>query len=431
MFGFALRAMAGIAVGGIFVGCAFAETVWNRGNTVEPESLDPHKTSTVGEAHILRDLFEGLVMPDARGDLIPGAAESWAVSDDGTIYTFKLRPGAVWSNGDPVTADDFVYAFGRLQDPATGAEYASMLYVIKNAEAINSGKAKPEEIGARAVDPRTLEITLNAPTPYFLEMLAHQAAYPVHRATVETFGAAWTKPGNLVSNGAFTLAEWVPNDHVKIVRNPKFHDAAGVKLDAVNFYPTTDSSTAIKRFQAGELDSNDDLPTEQLADLRARFGDQVHVGPYLGTYYYAIKLDKEPWSNPKLRRAISMAIDRDFLAEKVWGGSMFPAYSMVPPGIGGYTPYEADYAGLDQLAREDEAAAILAELGYGPDNPLKLELRIYESDNNQGNAVAVQEAAAPARSPGVHSQHGGRHALRDHGERRRFRSGPGRLDCRL
>ena len=143
-----------------FAGGALAEMVWNRGNTSEPESLDPHKTSTVGEAHILRDLFEGLVMPDARGDLIPGAAESWTISDDGTVYTFKLRADAVWSNGDPVTADDFVYAFGRLQDPATGAEYASMLYVIKNAEAINSGKAKPEEIGARAIDPQTLEITL-------------------------------------------------------------------------------------------------------------------------------------------------------------------------------------------------------------------------------------------------------------------------------
>ena len=138
----------------LVAGSAFAEMVYNRGNTSEPESLDPHKTSTVSEAHILRDLFEGLVMPDARGDLIPGAAESWTVSDDGTVYTFKLRDGAVWSNGDPVTADDFVYAFGRLEDPATGAEYASMLYVIKNAEAINSGKAKPEEIGARAIDPQ-------------------------------------------------------------------------------------------------------------------------------------------------------------------------------------------------------------------------------------------------------------------------------------
>ena len=154
-----------------------------------------------------------------------------------------------------------------------------MLYVVKNAEAVNAGKAKPEEIGVKAIDAKTLEITLNAPTPYFLEMLTHQATYPVNRASIEKLGADWIKPGNLVSNGAFTLAEFVPNDHIKLVKNPKFHDAANVKLDAVNFFPTEDRSTAIKRFEAGELDSNDDLPTEQLADLRAKFGDQVEDRP--------------------------------------------------------------------------------------------------------------------------------------------------------
>jgi len=382
---------AAIALAGMLAGAASAEMVWNRGNTCEPESLDPHKTSAVCEANILRDLFEGLVMSDARGELIPGVAESWTISPDGTVYAFKLRSDAIWSNGDPVTADDFVYALGRLENPETGAEYASMLYVIKNAEAINTGKVKPETIGARGIDAKTLEITLNAPTPYFLEMLTHQAAYPVHRATVEKFGPEWPKAGNLVSNGAFTLADWIPNDHVTIVRNPKFHDAETVKLDAVKFHPTKDSLTAMKRFEAGELDSNDDLPTEQLTELRAKFGNQIHVGPYLGIYYYAIKLDKEPWNNPKIRRAISLAIDRDYLAEKVWANTMFAAYSMVPPGITGYKPYQAGYAGTDQIAREQEAAAILADLGYGPNNPLKAEIRIYNSDNNQNTAVAIQE----------------------------------------
>lgn len=386
-----LRLVAALSVIALLFTNAQAEMVWNRGNTCEPESLDPHKTSAVCEANILRDLFEGLVMPNAQGEPIPGAAESWAISDNGTVYTFKLRNDAVWSNGDPVTAQDFVYSLGRLENPETGAEYASMLYVIQNAEAINTAKATVEEIGARAIDAETLEITLNAPTPYFLQMLMHQAAYPVHRASVEKFGAQWPKPGNLVSNGAFTLAEWTPNDHVTIVRNPKFHAAEDVKLDAVNFFPTKDSLTAMKRFEAGELDSNDDLPTEQLAELRAKFGDQVHIGPYLGIYYYAIKLDKEPWSNPKMRRAISLAIDRDFIAEKVWANTMFPAYSMAPPGITGYKPYEADYAQVDQIGREEQAAAILAELGYGPKNPLRIELRIYNSDNNQNTAVAIQE----------------------------------------
>jgi oligopeptide transport system substrate-binding protein len=374
---------------------AFAEMIYNRGNSADPESLDPHKTSTVYEAHILRDLFSGLVMQDAKADLIPGAAESWKISDDGTVYTFTLRKGATWSNGDPVTADDFVYSFRRLEDPATAAEYASMLYVVKNAQEINEGKAKLEELGVKAVDAGTLEITLKAPTPYFLEMLTHQANYPVHKASIDNLGADWIKPGNLVSNGAYTLAEFVPNDHIKLVKNPKFYEADKVKVDVVNYFPTEDRSTAVKRFAAGELDSNDDMPLEQLADLKAKFGDQIHIGPYLGTYYYAVKTDKEPWSNPKLRRAISMAIDRDFLAEKVWNNSMLPGYSMVPPGIAGYEPAIADYAEMSQIDREDEAKKILAELGYGPDKPLKLEIRYNTSENHKNTAVAIQEQLKP------------------------------------
>lgn len=380
---------------GTFLSGASAEVVYNRGNSADPESLDPHKTSTVYEAHILRDLFEGLVMQDKDANLIPGAAESWTVSDDGKVYTFKLRGDGVWSDGSPVTADDFVYAFRRLQDPATAAEYASMLYVVQNAEAVNTGKAKPEELGVKAVDAKTLEVSLNAPTPYFLEMLTHQSAYPVSKAAIEKLGADWIKPGNLISNGAYTLTEFVPNDHIKLTKNPKFHDAANVKIDVVNYFPTEDRSTAIKRFEAGELDSNDDIPTEQLADLKAKFGDQLRIGPYLGTYYYAIKTDKEPWSNPKLRRAISMAIDRDFLAEKVWQNSMLPGYSMVPPGIEGYTPAEADFAQMSQIDREDEARKILEELGYTEQNPLKLEIRYNTSENHKNTAVAIQEQLKP------------------------------------
>lgn len=384
-----------VLVSGATIAPAFAEMVYNRGNSADPESLDPHKTSTVYEAHILRDLFEGLVMQDQNAEVIPGVAESWTVSDDGTVYTFKLRKDAVWSDGSPVTAEDFVYSFQRLEDPATAAEYASMLYVIKNAEAVNTSGGKPEEIGVKAIDANTLEITLNAPTPYFLEMLTHQAAYPVNKASIEKLGADWIKPGNLVSNGAFTLAEFVPNDHIKLVKNPKFHDVANVKLDVVNYIPTEDRSTAIKRFEAGEIDSNDDIPTEQMADLKAKFGDQLRFGPYLGTYYFAIKTDKEPWTNPKLRRAISMAIDRDFLAEKVWQGAMIPGYSMVPPGISGYTPSLFDFSEMPQIDREDEAKKILEELGYTPEKPLKMEIRYNTSENHKNTAVAIQEQLKP------------------------------------
>ena len=380
---------------GAFHAPAFADTVYNRGSAAEPESLDPHKTSTIYEADILRDLFQGLVMQDAKANVVPGAAESWTVSDDGTVYTFKLRKDGVWSDGSPVTAEDFVYSFRRLEDPATGAEYASMLYPIKGAEDVNTKKGKLEDMGVKAIDDHTLEITLNAPTPYFLEMLTHQANYPVNKASIEKLGADWIKPGKLVSNGAYTLAEWVPNDHIKLVKNPKFWDADTVKLDTVNYITTEDRSSAMKRFEAGELDSYNDLPTEQLADLKAKFGDKIHIGPYLGTFYFAIKTDKAPWDNVELRNAISMAIDRDFLAEKVWQNSMLPGYSMVPPGIEGYTPSMAKFADMAQIDREDEATKILSKLGYGPDKPLKMQIRYNTSENNKNTAVAIQEQLKP------------------------------------
>ena len=391
----ALKVILAVTLAATLAGLASAEMIYHRGNTAEPETLDPSKASTTYEAHILRDLFEGLVMPDATANIMPGAALSWQISDDETVYTFKLREDALWSNGDPVTADDFVFAFRRLQDPETAAEYASMLYVVKNAESINTGKMNPEEIGARALDARTLEITLNAPTPYFLELLTHPTAYPLHKASVERLGDDWTKPGKLVSNGPFILAERVLDDHIKIIRNARFHDAADVKLDAVIFYPTQDRSTAIKRFEAGELDSNDELPLEQIHNLKEKFGDQLHIAPYLGVYFFYINLAKEPWSNPQLRRAISMTIDREFLADGVWGGAMFPAYGLVPPGIEGYKPYSPEYADAPQMDRDDEAARILQALGYGPDNPLKLELRYDTSENNRNTGIAIQEQLRP------------------------------------
>jgi oligopeptide transport system substrate-binding protein len=387
--------LAGAALLALTATGAFAEVIYNRGSSADPESLDPHKTSTTYEADLLRDIFMGLVVQDAKAELIPGAAESWTISPDGTVYTFKLRAGATWSNGDPVVAGDFVYAFQRLQNPETAAEYASMLYPVKNAEAINQGKAKPEEIGVKAVDDATLEITLNAPTPYFLEMLTHQATFPVHKATIDKLGNDWTKPGNMVSNGAYNLAEFVPNDHIKLVKNPKFYDAANVQIDTVNFIPNEDRAAAIKRYEAGELDTHDDMPTEQLADIKAKFGDQVSIGPYLGTYYYAFKMDKAPWSDPKVRRAICMAIDRDFIAEKVWGNSMIPGYSMVPPGITGYETSPLDYSEMSQLDREDEAKKLLAEAGFGEGKPLKMEIRYNTSENHKNTAVSIQETLKP------------------------------------
>ena len=374
---------------------AFAEVVLNRGNSMDPESLDPHKTSTVNEAHVLRDLFYGLAMQDAKANVIPGAAESWAKSADGKTYTFKMRPGAKWSDGSPVTANDFVFAWQRLVTPATGSEYAYMLAPVVNAEDITAAKKKPEELGIKAIDDMTLEVKLNAPTPYFVEMLTHASTYPVSKANVAKFGADFIKPGNLVSNGPYMLTEFVPNDHIKVVKNPNFFEADQVKIDTVNFIPTEDKSTAMKRFEAGELDMNDDLPTEQLGDLRAKFGDQIKIGPYLGTYYYVFKTTKKPWDNVKLRHAISMLVDRDYLAEKVWANTMIPAFSFVPPGITGYETRTTDYSEMSQIDREDAAKKILDELGIGPGKPLKMEIHYNTSENHKNTAVAIQEQLKP------------------------------------
>ncbi len=387
--------LAGVALVAITATSAFAEVVFNRGNSADPESLDPHKTSTIYEANILRDLFMGLMIHDANAELQPGAAESHTVSADGKVYTFKLRAGAKWSDGSPVTADDFVFAWRRVVDPATAAEYAYMLAPVAGAEEITAGKKKPEELGVKVIDASTFEVTLNSATPYFLELLTHQATYPVSKANVEGKKADFTKAGNLVSNGAYVLTEFVPNDHIKAVKNANFYDAASVKIDVINYIPTEDRSAAMKRFEAGELDSNDDIPTEQLNELKAKFGDQVRLGPYLGTYYYAFKTDKAPWDNVKLRHAVSMAIDRDYLAEKVWTNTMIPAYGFVPPGVSGYETKLTDYAEKSQLDREDEARKILTELGYGPDKPLKLEIRYNTSENHKNTAVAIQEQLKP------------------------------------
>ena len=387
--------LASAAICALMSTAAFAESVWNRGANGDVQSLDPHKTSTVEEANILRDLYTGLITEDSEGNILPGAAESWKVSADGKVYTFSLRKDGVWSDGTPVTANDFVFSFRRVVNPKTASEYASMAYPILNAEAISGDKAKPEDMGVKAIDATTLEVTLKGPTPCFLEMLTHQAMYAVSEANVTKFGDDFTKAGNMISNGAFTLVENVPNDHIKIVKNPKYFDAANVKLDAVNYIPTEDRAAGIKRYQAGEIDSMNDMPTEQLADLKAKFGDQIHITPELGTYYYDFKTKKAPWDNPKLRNAISMVIDRDQLANKVWQGSMIPAYSLVPPGAKGYTPRYMEYADMPQLDREDAAKKIFDELGISPSHPQKLEIRYNTSENHKNTAVAIQEMLKP------------------------------------
>ncbi|MCL6285211.1 peptide ABC transporter substrate-binding protein [Ruegeria sp. 2012CJ41-6] len=364
-----------------------------RGNDGNPETLDQHKTSTVAEAHILRDLYEGLVVYTPTAEIAPGVAEDWEVTDDGLVYTFKLRDDAKWSNGDPVTAGDFVYSLQRIMTPETGAKYANILYPIQNAEAVNKGEMAPSELGVKALDDKTLEITLGAATPFFIELLTHQTGLPVHPASVDTHGADFVQPGNMVSNGAYSLTSNILNDKIVLTKNANFHDADNVALTEVNYLPFEDRATCVRAWEAGEVHSCSDLPAEDIARLRDQHDAAVRVVPYLGTYYYALNHKDDTLADPEVRQALSMLIDREFLADEIFQGTMVPAESFVPPGIGNYSggSPETEYFGMSMLDREDKAAEILAAKGISPDSPVTIELMYNTSENHKNAATAIAD----------------------------------------
>ena len=378
-------------------GAANAQTTYYRGSAGDPETLDPHKTSTVYEANILRDMLEGLVINDGVGEVVPGVATDWEVSDDGTTYTFNLREDAAWSNGDPVTAEDFAYSLRRIMDPATGAKYATVLYPILNAEAVNKGEMDPSELGVRAVDDTTLQIKLEQPTPYFIELLTHQTGLPVHPASVEEHGADFVQAENYVSNGPYTLTSFTPNDKLVLEKNPEFHAADEVTIDRIEYLPFEERATCLRRFEAGEVHSCQEVPREQIASMQERLGDQLRIAPYLGTYYYALNTEKPPLDDVRVRQALSMAIDREFLADEIFSGSMLAGYSLVPPGIGNYLEDapELEYADMAMLDREDEAIRLLEEAGFGPDNPMELEISYNTAEDHRNAATAIAEMWRP------------------------------------
>lgn len=377
----------------VFSGFARAEIVLNRGNDTDPASLNPQRGVSVQEASIYEDLFEGLVIHDVKGAVVPGVAKSWEISPDGLIYSFQLRDDAKWSDGTPVTAQDFVYSLRRIMDPANAAPYANVLFPIKNAEEISNGKLPKEELGVAAPDAHQLQIILKAPTAYFLQLLTHNTALPLQQKSVEKYGDKFTAPGNLVSNGAYQLASYTPNDKLVMKKNPYFHDAASVKIDQVNWLPFENRSSCMRRFEAGEVQICSDITADQMDYVRKNFGAQVHLAPELGSYFLDIKgADGSPLKDQRVRRAISMAIDREFLASEVWRGTMLPSYSIVPPGVANYVDggVQQDYANEDILDREDEAKRLLAEAGVKPDS-LTVQLSYNTSENHKNVMAAITD----------------------------------------
>lgn len=384
----ARRFVTTLAAAVLFTAAASAATLY-RGNQNDPDTLDPSKATGSWESNILGDLFLGLTTEDAHSDPIPGAAESWTVSDDGLVWTFKLRQGATWSDGVPVTADDFVFSFRRQMDPKTASQYASMLYDIKGAEAVNAGTAPLESLGVRAVDANTLEITLTHPAPYLPQLLMHQITYPVPKHVVEKYGDDWVKPETYVSNGPFKLVSWRPNDSVVTVKNDTFYDAANVKLDGVVFYPTDDGEAALKRFRTGEIDLNVGFPSQQIEMLKRTMADELKVSTIVNVRYIVMNTLKKPFDDPRVRKAIALAINREVITGQIIKAGEVPAYSIVPPGTAGYPDGpRLSFASMPMAERLTEAKRLLEEAGYGPSNPISFRYN-YISDNDSRRVAAA------------------------------------------
>ena len=364
------------------------------GNGAEPQDLDPHTTTGMPEHRIQYALLEGLVKLDGETlEPVPGAASSWSVSADALHYTFNLRQDGRWSNGDPVTAHDFVYGWQRILSPALGAEYAYQLYYVVNAERYHTGEIDDfSEVGVRAVDDLTLEVELSHPTPFFLGLLDHHSTYPVHRPTIERFGrideagTRWTRPENYVGNGPFNLTTWELNRVIVVERNPHYWDADNVALNEIHFYPIENYSTEERMFRSGGLHKTEDVPIEKIGVYREEEPELIRTNPYLGTYFYLINTTRPPLDDARVRRALAMSIDRESIVENVTKGGQLPAYTLTPPGVAGYYPRA-------KIPYDVEAARrLLAEAGYpnGEGFPA-FELIYNTNESHQKIAVAIQQ----------------------------------------
>lgn len=364
------------------------------GNGTEPKSLDPHIVTGVTEHNVMAALLEGLVSEDPT-DLhpVPGVAARWEISDDGLTYTFHLRATARWSNGDPVTAEDFAYSYRRMLTPELAAEYAYMLYPLRNARAYNTGAISDfTEVGVEVTDERTLILKLGNPTPYFLELLNHFSWWPVHPPTIEKFGGLgqrdtpWTRPGNFVGNGPFLLSAWEINRRILVRKSPTYWDADHVKLAAVEFLPIDSADTEERAFRDGDIHVSSTVPLHRIDYYRRKHPDRIRFDTYLGTYFYRFNVTEPPLSDKRVRKALSMVINREALTQFVLKAGQRPAYHFTPPNTSGYT----SQARLGRGA--DEAKRLMAEAGY-PDGhgfPV-LELLYNTSEAHRVLAEAIQQ----------------------------------------
>lgn len=362
-----------------------------RNNGSEPQSLDPHKIEGVPESNISRDLFEGLLVSDLDGHPVAGVAEKWE-NKDFKVWTFHLRKDAKWSNGDPVTAQDFVYSWQRITDPKTASPYASYLQYghLLNVDDIIAGKKPTSELGVKAIDDHTLEVTLSEPVPYFYKLLIHPSTSPVPKAVVEKYGDKWTQPANIVTNGAYKLTDWVVNERIVMERNPQYWNNAKTVINKVTYLPISSEVTDVNRYRSGEIDMTyNNMPIELFQKLKKEIPKEVHVDPYLCTYYYEINNQKAPFTDERVRTALKLGLDRGIIVNKVKNQGDVAAFGFTPPYTDGAKLTKPEWFGWTQEKRNAEAKKLLAEAGYTDAKPLTFNLLYNTSDLHKKLAIAA------------------------------------------
>mgnify|MGYP005671981943 FL=1 len=368
--------------------------VFHFGNGSEPQGIDPHIVTGVPEHHILISLCEGLTIPNLNGGgNLPGAAESWTLSEDGKEYIFNLNKNAKWSNGDPVTASDFVWSWMRILTASLGSQYPDMLYYLEGAEEYHTGVTSNfDEVGVKAIDDYTLKVNLKNPTPFFVGMLSHYSTWPVHKDTVLKHGeiddrnGQWTRPGNFVCNGPFQLKSWELNNKIVVEKNPNYWDAEKVRLNEMHFYPVSNVMTEDRMFRAGQLHVTSTLPSQKCPIYIEENNPDLRIDPYMGQYFYRLNINNPSLKDVRVRKALAFSIDRKLLVDKVTKCGQIPAYSFTPPGSNGYQP-DTKIPFDPELAKK-----LLNDAGYSESNPFpKLEILFNTNEDHRKLALAIQQ----------------------------------------
>ncbi|WP_086981109.1 peptide ABC transporter substrate-binding protein [Vibrio aphrogenes] len=369
-----------------------------RGNGAEPATLDPTFVNSGMPGDIIaNDMFEGLLIEDSQGKIIAGQASKWSVSDDGKTVTFTLRDGITWSNGQPVLASDFVFAWQRAVDPKTGNNTGHYFTTanIENAGAILKGEKPSSALGIKAVDAKTLQVKLEKPTPYFFSLMSIKTFFPLPQKVVEKHGSHWTRPENMVTNGAYSLVKWVPNEYVEVVRNPHYWDNEHTVINKVTYLGLASQAAELARFQAGEIDMTNRVQLDYYQKLLKENPDQIKAQPLLGTYLYSFNTKHKPFDDVRVRQALSMAVDRDILVEKITGQGEPAAYSLVPETIPDYQLAMPDFFKLTSKQRMQKATELLKAAGFDQQHPLSFTLTYNTSENHKKIALALASMWKP------------------------------------